>query len=176
LKICIIGNGGSGKSTLAYVLGRHLNIPVVHLDKLTWKENFERHPIEEFTARLENELRKDKWIIEGWAYHETLYERLQQSNVIIFLHYPLRFCMESAIKRNREYNNKSYPFDPFTGDRGTMEPLLVQAINFVHDKCIPEVLQWLEDLKKTRQVFIYYSREELNDNMEGLLTTLKNFN
>lgn len=37
-RIVILGNGGSGsgKSTLARALGEHLELSVVHLDKLFW--------------------------------------------------------------------------------------------------------------------------------------------
>jgi len=35
-KIIIVGCGGAGKSTLAVLLGKKLNINVVHLDKLYW--------------------------------------------------------------------------------------------------------------------------------------------
>jgi adenylate kinase family enzyme len=38
LKIIIVGNGGTGKSTLGEKLGKELNIPVSHLDRLGLKK------------------------------------------------------------------------------------------------------------------------------------------
>ena len=75
--------------------------------------------------------KKDDWIIEGWAFQSTVYERLERSDVIIYLKYPLDFCISEAIKRNREYHNKPYPFDPFEGDRNSHEGMLRDAINRV---------------------------------------------
>ena len=49
-RIVIIGCGGAGKSTLARQLGKKLNIPVVHLDKLWWKPGWVESSREEIDA------------------------------------------------------------------------------------------------------------------------------
>ena len=64
-KIIIIGASGSGKSTVARQLSAWWDIPVVHLDKLSWKEGWIRASNEEFDSLVEQELAKDKWIMDG---------------------------------------------------------------------------------------------------------------
>ena len=175
MKIIIIGNGGSGKSTLGNKLSIDLGIPVTHLDKLSWKKDFQNFSEDDFTIALFKEMSKPDWIIEGWAYHSTVYERLKRADVIIYLKYPFEFCMNEAVKRNREYHNKSYPFDPFEGDRNSKEDLLRTAIIRVHEKLEPELQIWLKEFKEDykKKIFTYTSREDLNRGYFELLKTLR---
>ena len=58
-RVIIIGCGGSGKSTLSRALSEKTNLPVVHLDKLFWREGWINIPREEFNILLREELKKD---------------------------------------------------------------------------------------------------------------------
>ncbi|WP_242835879.1 AAA family ATPase [Clostridium sp. DL-VIII] len=40
-RILIIGGNGCGKTTLAQTLASKLEIPLIHLDKLYWRDNWE---------------------------------------------------------------------------------------------------------------------------------------
>ena len=51
-RILIIGCPGSGKSRLARILGQRLGLPVIHLDQMWWKENWQNVTREEFDSRL----------------------------------------------------------------------------------------------------------------------------
>ena len=74
-RIIIIGCGGSGKSTLARNLSKKTNLPVVHLDKIFWKEGWVNISREEFNTLLKEELKKEKWIIDG-NYDRKIKERI----------------------------------------------------------------------------------------------------
>lgn len=61
-RILIIGCNASGKTTMSRKLAKKLNLPLIHLDKLYWRDNW-THTTEEFDELLQEELKKDEWII-----------------------------------------------------------------------------------------------------------------
>lgn len=97
-RILIIGCGGSGKSTLARKLGEAAGLPVVHLDRLYWKPNWEPRSKEEFDAALQNELLRPRWIIDG-NFNRTIPMRLMYCDAVIFMDIPRIVCLLSVIKR-----------------------------------------------------------------------------
>lgn len=174
MRIVIIGNGGSGKSTLADKLGKDLGMPVLHLDKVTWTSKWERVPEEEFRDLLDIEMQKPDLIIEGWSYHSTMLTRLRWADAIIYLEFPLEYCLEKVAGRNREFNNRDYPYDNFTGDRMSMQYLYDEAVRRVHFDYEPQVKEWLgsKDFADTT-VIVCRSTEELNSAYPGILLILK---
>lgn len=64
-RILIIGGNGCGKTTLAQKLARKLELPLIHLDVLYWRDNWKNAPKDEFDELLMEELSKPKWIIDG---------------------------------------------------------------------------------------------------------------
>lgn len=97
-RILIIGCPGSGKSTLAISLGKLLNIPVIHLDKLYWKPNWINVSREEFDEKLKLELIKPRWIIDG-NFQRTLAFRLQYADLLIFLNFSTEDCLSGYSQR-----------------------------------------------------------------------------
>ncbi len=97
-RIIIIGCGGAGKSTLARRLGEKLGLPVVHLDKLWWREGWTHIAQEEFDAALLAEVQKDCWIIDG-NYNRSMPMRLQYCDTIIYLDFSRIACLMGVCKR-----------------------------------------------------------------------------
>ena len=97
-KIMLIGCGGSGKSTLAIQIGKKLDIPVTHLDKLLWRDNWEQVSKEEFDFLLTEEFKKESWIIDG-NYDRTIPMRLEECDTVIYLDFPRITCLIGAIRR-----------------------------------------------------------------------------
>lgn len=97
-RILIIGCPGSGKSTLARRLGEKTDLPVVHLDALYWLPGWAERSKEDFDARLQNELEKPRWIIDG-NFTRTLAMRLEQCDAVIWLDYGRLSCLRGVLKR-----------------------------------------------------------------------------
>ena len=97
-RIIVIGCPGSGKTTLSKVLAQKLNLPLIHLDRIQWKGNWECIRSDEFDNILRAEINKPQWIIDG-NYNRTIPMRLEQCDTVIYLDYPACVCFFSALKR-----------------------------------------------------------------------------
>ena len=94
----VIGCPGAGKSTFAKRLHEVTGLPLYYLDMLWHKPDRTNIPREEFDARLEEIVRKDKWIIDG-NYQRTLELRLKECDTVFLLDYPLEVCLAGAQSR-----------------------------------------------------------------------------
>ena len=97
-RILIIGNAGSGKTTFAKQLAEKLGLPLIHLDKLFWRNEWEYLSHDEFDAVLQTELEKPEWIIDG-NFNRTIPHRLQYCDTVFFFDLPTAACLAGITKR-----------------------------------------------------------------------------
>ena len=95
----IIGNAGAGKSTFARRLAEKTSLPLVHLDQLYWRGEWEHLSREEFDAALRTELEKPKWIIDG-NYNRSIPERLKYCDTVFFFDLATVTCLWGITKRS----------------------------------------------------------------------------
>ncbi|MHB9144319.1 MAG: DNA topology modulation protein [Symbiobacteriia bacterium] len=107
-RIAIIGSGGAGKSTLARQLGDILGIEIVHLDRLFWHPGWVETPRDQWLAVQEEEVRRERWIIDG-NYLGTMDVRLASADTVIFLDLPRILCVFRAFKRAVGHWGRSRP-------------------------------------------------------------------
>ncbi len=97
--VLVIGCCGAGKSTLAKRVAKRTGLPLVHLDCLYWKPNWEHVTSEELRVLVEVEMEKNSdWIIEG-NYNNTLPWRLTRCDSVIWLDYSRFVCLLSVLRR-----------------------------------------------------------------------------
>lgn len=98
-RILIIGCGGAGKSTLARQLGKHLGLPIVHLDQIWWAPgNWQHREREEFDKLVIAELDKPRWIMDG-NFNRTIPMRLAKCDTVIYLDFNRMTCLLSWVGR-----------------------------------------------------------------------------
>lgn len=94
----VVGTSCSGKTTLSKNLSRIFDIPHIQLDLLFWEKNWQSVPPEIFIDRVQNEISKNNWIIDG-NFHSTFDIVKERANHIIWLNYPLPLVFYRGLKR-----------------------------------------------------------------------------
>lgn len=164
-RVIIIGCGGSGKSTLSRILSEKADLPVVHLDKLFWKEGWINIPREEFNILLMKELEKDKWIIDG-NYDRIIEERIKRCDTIIYLDYLRRTSLFGVIKRVLSSYGKVRP-DMADGcpERFDLEFIKwIWNFNKEHRDKFYKIIKEQKD----KEIYIFTKRKECNEFIKTL--------
>ncbi len=107
-RVLVIGPCGAGKSTAAVELGRLLDLPVHHLDRLHWREGWVESSREELTKALAPIMARARWLIDG-NYGGTMAERLARADTVVYLDYPTWLCLWRAFRRVRRFRGRSRP-------------------------------------------------------------------
>jgi adenylate kinase family enzyme len=165
-RVAIIGSGGSGKSTLARDMGRRLELPVYHLDKLFWSPNWVERPKQEWQELQESLCAKPTWVMDG-NYGGTMDIRLTACDTVIFLDMPRMLCFWRIVKRFVKYRGNARP-DMTQGceERLTRE-FLLWVWNYPRDRR-PGILAKLETLEATKNVIVLNSPRAAQNFLSGL--------
>jgi adenylate kinase family enzyme len=165
-RVLVIGSGGAGKSTFAARLGERTGLPVLHLDALYWRAGWRETPREEWTARVDELLAGDAWIMDG-NYGGTLERRLAVCDTVVFLDFPRALCLWRAVKRRAVFRGRSRP-DMAEGcpERLTWE--FARWIWTYPRERRPGVLKRLSSLGEGQRVFVLRSPQEARRFLEGL--------
>lgn len=123
MKIMIFGRPGSGKSTFALNLSQKLNIPVYHLDKIFYVNNWVERNYQEFLNMQQNLATQNNWIIDGNA-TKSLELRYAQADIVIYFLMPRLTCLWRILKR------KLFK-DPQIDDRAPNCPERIMNLKFL---------------------------------------------
>lgn len=160
-KILVVGCPGAGKSTFSKKLNKILDIPLYHLDNIWHKRDKTHITREEFDSKLKEILLTDKWIIDG-DYSRTYEIRIEYSDTIFFLDYPLELCLKSAEDR---IGTKRLDI-PFVENE--FDPLFKEYILNWRETTLPKLLASLEKYKDIKNIIIFKTREEANNYLKRL--------
>jgi adenylate kinase family enzyme len=158
-KICIIGCGGSGKSTLATTLNSELNIPVFHLDALYWQPNWTKIDKMKWLQLQANLCSQPEWIIDG-NYGGTIDIRLNASDAIIFLDFPVYICLWRVLKRQIKYIGKTRPDMGKECRERFSFAFIWWVVGYAKTKR-PQIMAKLSELRE-KQIFILKSKKEVD--------------
>lgn len=97
-RIMIIGRSGSGKSTFSISLHKKMNIPLFHLDKHFFIENWQPRDYQEFLSAQQSFIEQPSWIIDGNS--TKSYEmRYRQADLCLYFNFPRHICYWRVFKR-----------------------------------------------------------------------------
>ena len=97
-RIMIFGVPGSGKSTWSIRLSERLNIPVYHLDRYFFVEDWKERNNQEFLQMQQDLISKDCWIIDGNCMR-SLEMRFSRADTAFYFHFPRLLCLWRIFKR-----------------------------------------------------------------------------
>jgi len=107
-KILIIGISGTGKTRLANKLSAILNIPVAHYDEFVWEKNWTEVDSKIVEQKLEEEMKNDKWIIEGFI-HPAAKSKLEKADLVVYLDFSGFQSTLGGLSRWWKYRGKTRP-------------------------------------------------------------------
>ena len=164
-KIIIIGCPGSGKSTIGKKLSEITKFPLYHLDMIWHKPDRTTISKEEFERRLQEIFNTENWIIEG-NYQRTIETRLKECDTAFLLNIPLEDCISGAKSRvGKKRDDMPWVETEFNEDfRKLIEEFSIQKL--------PAIYELLGKYKDDKKIIIFKSREEINDYIKKLETTI----
>lgn len=157
-RISIIGGSGTGKTTLANSLGKILELPVCHIDAIEYLENWEKRDKEERDKIILEKVKEKKWIIDG-TYRSTLRQRLENSDVVIYLDYSSFAQLRGVISRYIDGHGREKPEIPGCKERMTSNFFFF--VLFWRRNKRKDVINEINQID-TSKVIIFKNRKQLN--------------
>lgn len=158
-RISIIGGSGTGKTTLANILSEKYNIPVTHIDGIHHLKNWEIRDKDERDKIILDIIKRKKWIIDG-TYKDTLKQRLEKSDLIIWLDYSTMTQLKGILKRFFKNPGKEKPEIPGCKERLNWK-FFKYVLNY-NKKKRHYIVDALNDINKNK-VITFKKQKDLNN-------------
>jgi len=160
-KVAVFGNAGGGKSTLSQRLAELTGLPWVPLDSLKYQPGGGEVPHAEFKAAHDALLQQDQWIVDGFGSLDTVWQRLDVADTLVYLDMP--------VWRHYWWVTKRFLQSTWAPPAGWPEnsPLLKGTLNayitvrLCHAKLTPKYREYVEQAKATKPVYHLRSRRDI---------------
>lgn len=162
-RIMVIGPGGVGKSTFSKKLCPFLQYELIHLDVLYWKAGWKRTPEAEWQNIVKEQVKKDRWIIDG-NHHSTLDIRLERADTIIFFDFKRRVYLWNSIKRTLKGKFLGIKRDDIAdGCPERFDSTFYGWIWNFKKRHRKEYLELLDNLKDKKNIIIFKKKKDADD-------------
>ena len=160
-KVAVFGNSGGGKSTLSQNLAKITGLPLIALDLIQYKPGGAEISHEDYLAAHERILQQEQWIVDGFGSIDTVWQRLDSADTLIYLDMsPLRhyWWVTKRFIQGLLIPPKNWPKD---------SPLFKSTLNsyytvwLCHQKLTPKYRAYIEQAKETRQVYHLRSPKDI---------------
>lgn len=160
-RVLVIGCPGAGKSTFARKLRDATGLPLYYLDMLWHKPDRTNISCEEFDARLEEILNRDKWIVDG-NYQRTMEMRLRACDRVFLLDYLPEICLDGAKSRIGTKRDDLPWIEQEFDEEFRQEILSFPQIQ------LPQIYKILERYREEKTIVVFRSREEADRYVEKI--------
>ncbi|NER49104.1 MAG: adenylate kinase [Symploca sp. SIO1A3] len=173
-RIAVFGNAGGGKSTLSKYLAEITGLPLVSLDLMKYKPGGGEVSHAEFQAAHNELLQQNQWIIDGFGSIDTLWERLDKADTLVYLDMP--------VLRHYWWVTKRLLTSVWVVPEGWPEnsPLVKGTLNsyytvwLCHQKLTPRYRNYVEAVKATKQVYHLRSPQEVKRFLQAIGSLINN--
>ncbi len=160
-KVAVFGNAGGGKSTLSQRLADMTGLPWVPLDSIKYQPGGGEVPPAEFKAAHDALMEQDQWVVDGFGSLDTVWERLEVADTLVYLDMPILWHYWWVTKRFLQ--------SAWVPPAGWPErsPLLKGTLNsyttvwLCHTKLTPKYRDYVEQAKATKQVYHLRSPKDI---------------
>ena len=156
-RIVIIGKPGCGKSTFALSLSKRVKLPLLHLDKIFFVENWAYRNYSDFLDEQQSWIDQDNWIIDGNSI-QSLWRRYSRATMVIYFNYPRWLCYARIFKR-------FFSHDPEIDDmpNGCTKNISWKLLTYLwgYENRINPVLEWLKECEPDVPFYEIRSDDEL---------------
>lgn len=162
-KVAVFGNAGGGKSTLSKHLATVTGLPLIPLDRIKYKPGGGEVSPEEYKERHDQLMQSDQWIIDGYGSLETVWERLEIADTLIYIDLP--------IIRHYWWVTKRFLKGFFIPPEGWPEnsPIVKGTLNsysvvwLCHKKLTPKYREYVNQARDQKTVYHLRSRQQIKD-------------
>ena len=158
-RVLVAGCPGAGKSTFARRLCNRLDLPLVYLDMIWHKPDGTHVTHEEFDRRLDTELARDRWVIDG-NYLRTLERRLARADTAFLFDLPTATCLAGAAARI------GHPREDLPWVETELDPEFVDYIRRFPVEQRPQLLATLDARPASCCLVTFRSHAEADDYLE----------
>lgn len=162
-RVAVFGNAGGGKSTLSKRLAETTGLPLIVLDLVQYKPGGQKIADEEFQTVHAEILQQDCWIIDGFGSLDTVWQRLDLADTLVYIDLPVIRHYWWATKRFIKgfwIAPEGYPENsPLL--KSTLDSYYI--IRLCHKKLTPKYREYIDRAKATKQVFHLQSAKDIRD-------------
>ena len=160
-KVAVFGNAGGGKSTLSQRLADMTGLPWMPIDAMKYKTGGDEVSHAEFKAAHTALLQQNQWVMDGFGSLDTVWERLEVADTLVYLDMP--------VLRHYWWVTKRFLQGGWVPPAGWPEnsPLLRGTLNsyytvwLCHTKLTSRYRDYVDHAKATKQVYHLRSRRDI---------------
>lgn len=158
----VIGNAGGGKSTMSDAICAALGLPYFAIDSIQWKPNWVRAPDSEYRMRHGSILSQERWLIDGYGPIDSVVDRLNACDTVVFVDLPIYVHFWWATKRQVKSLFVGRPDGPKGCPMWRVTFQLYKMIWWLHRDMRPKLVEAIYNRSEKIRIIHIKSPGELN--------------